>query len=136
MLGTRTFFVRVTLSVAQLAMVGTLCGQNISSEKAVELAERFVRENGYSNAPDSAIKRHLDHESIELARVREELLKSRRNTLQPKAVGVKTTDDGWGVAFDFTDPRGTCRVVTMQADGTQLRMQHKDGIRDGWVGSD
>ncbi|MEO8589901.1 MAG: hypothetical protein ABI432_11060 [Flavobacteriales bacterium] len=143
MLGFRTLFARVVVPAALLVQAGPLCGQDprsiephkqISSERAVELAERFVRDNGYTDAPDSAIKSQLDPESIELAEGRAELLKSRRNTLQPRAIGVKATDDGLGVAFDYVSHPGSCRVVTMHKDGTQIRIKHQDGIREYWLG--
>lgn len=106
----------------------------VSSEVAVELAERFVRENGYTDAPDSVIKSQLDLESIERTNSRSELLKWRRNTLQPKAIGGKATDGGWGVAFDYVSHPGSCRVVTMDKDGSQISMKHQDGIREYWLG--
>ena len=145
MLGSRTLFARVLMPVALIASVGVLCGQDaasskpqthLSSEKAVQLAELFVRANGYTDAADSAIKSQLDHESIEWTANRADMLKSRRNTLRPKAIGIIAADGGWGVAFDYVSHPGTCRVVTMQKDGTQLRMKHQDGIHEYWVGFD
>ena len=145
MLGANSFFVRVIVAAALLALAGSSCGhgsrsnallEQVSTEMAVQLSERFVRENGYTDAPNDEIKLQLDLESIERADSRAELLKSRRNTLQPKAIGVKSTDDGWGVAFDYVDHPGSCRVVTINKDGTQIRMQHKDGVRDHWLGFD
>jgi hypothetical protein len=101
----------------------------------VELAERFVRENGYTNAPQSEVRSRLNYESIERADNRAELLKSRWNTLSPKAIGIKATADGWGVAFDYVaDHPGICRVVTMKVNGADIRMQHEDGLRGFWLG--
>jgi len=129
-----TIMIRVALCTAQLALAGLLCGQHIPSTEAVMRAEQFVHENGYTDAPDSVIKAHLDHERIEMSRDRAELLKSRRNMFQPKAIGIKPTDTGWGVAFDYVNHQGSCRVVVMDKAGTQCRMQHKDGIRAYWTG--
>jgi hypothetical protein len=138
-----SLFPLMVIFVALLAPVGMSFGQDarsndsvsqISSERAVEIAERFVRENGYTDAPDSAIRSQLDLESIEWTNDRTELLKARRNTLQPKAIGVKATDGGWGVAFDYVSHPGSCRVVTMEKDGSQIRMKHQDGIREYWLG--
>lgn len=136
MFSTKAFVFRVALSIVQIALVGALYGQNISSIEAVDIAERFVRENGYTDAPDSVLKPQLDHESIELTQGRAALLKSRRNTLEPKAIGVKAIDDGWGVAFDYVDHPGTCRVVTVLKNGMPCRMKHQDGIRAYWLGFD
>lgn len=134
MLYSNTFLIRASLLIAQLAIVAALYGQNLSRERAVKLAERFVRENGYTDAPDSAIRPLLAYESIEWAEDRIELLKSRRNTLVSMAIGIKANEGGWGVAFDYVSHPGNCRVVTMLKDGSKMRMQHQDGIRDYWVG--
>lgn len=139
-----TNFIRLVISVLVLNLSVTTFGQDarsaeplkqVSSERAVKIAEQFIRQNGYTDAPYSAIKSKLDHESIEWANSRAELLKARFNTLQASAIGIQATGDGWGVAFDYVDHPGNCRVVTMRKDGTQLRMQHQDGIRAYWVGS-
>ena len=106
----------------------------LSEAAAVELAEAFVRENGYTDAPESAVKAQLDAESIESSNQRAERLKARRNTLRPRAIGMKTVGEGWGVAFAYVAYPGTCRVVTMRVDGTGIRIQHEDGIRDYWLG--
>jgi opacity protein-like surface antigen len=111
-------------------------GQSLSKEEAVELAEQFVRENGYTDASEREIKRQLDLESIEWSNDRRDLLEERRATLAATAIGVKSTRDGWGVAFDYVQSSGACRVVTMMVDGSDIRMQHQDGIREYWLGFD
>ncbi len=137
-------FIRGVFYALALNLTGMTFGQDarsaeplkqVSSESAVKIAEQFIRQNGYTNAPDSTIKSKLDHESIEWANSRAELLEARSNSLQASAIGIQATGDGWGVAFDYVDHPGNCRVVTMRKDGTQLRMQHQDGIRAFWVGS-
>ena len=111
-------------------------------EQAVALAERFVRENGYTDAPEGEVKRPLDLESLERSRNRRELLKYRRNTLRPRAIGGMGTGEGenagWEVAFDYvgSSPSDRCRVVRINADGTEARMVHQDGVREHWVGFD
>lgn len=136
-------FAKVSVIAALLVPLGLSHGQlvtltepqeSVSSGEAMAIAERFVRMNGYTDAPESAIKSQLDHESIEWTNDRAELLESRRNTLRPKAIGVKPTGGGWGVAFDYVEQPGKCRVVTMRKDGSQVRMQHQDGIRIYWSG--
>ena len=106
----KMLFARVVLAFALVVPIARTLGQdrrpsepleNVSRERAVEIAEQFLQENGYTDAPDSLIKSQLDHESVELARSRAELLEWRRNTLRPRAIGVSATDDGWGVAFDY-----------------------------------
>ncbi len=106
----------------------------IAADDAVTLAEQFVRENGYTDAPDNDIKARLDPEGLEWTSDRSEQLKVRRNTLFAKAVGIRATAEGWGVAFEYVSDRANCRILTMAVDGSRLRMQHQDGIREYWVG--
>lgn len=134
MSSSKSLHLRTSLAVAQLAIVATLHGQSLSREKAVTLAERFIRENGYTDAPDSAVVLNLTHESLEWTADRKELLMTRRNTLVANAIGIKANNGGWGVAFDYVDHPGNCRVVIMQHDGSKIRMQHQDGVRTYWVG--
>jgi hypothetical protein len=115
----------------------SIVDKRISRKEAVALAERFIRVNGYADAPESELKSQLDLESIEWSNNRQDLLKQRRNTLRPVAVGIKAIDGAWGVVFDYVSSEpGRCRVVTMSFDGTNIRVQHKDGIREYWVGHD
>lgn len=67
----------------------------------------------------------------------------RFNTLKPKAIGIKSgqkdEQHGWSVAFDFTDAytdSSACRVVTMDANGEHLVMQHVDGTRSYFAAPD
>ena len=53
----------------------------IAADEAVALAEQFVRENGYTDAPDNDVKPRLDPEGLEWTSDRSEQLKGRRNTL-------------------------------------------------------
>ncbi|WP_147328224.1 MULTISPECIES: hypothetical protein [unclassified Duganella] len=115
--------------------------ETITIEAAVKLAEVFVAENGYTELPESGVKQALDHESIEWTYARKELLKQRRNTLLPAAIGAKYSrkngQAGWSVAFDYTNQRGnpgSCRVVTMESNGREIRIEHVDGVREHFLG--
>ena len=114
----------------------------ITKKKAIETAEVFILQNGYTDAPFDKIKDNLDFESIEFHRNREDMLKFRFNTLKRKAIGVKRVQKGdrtrWSVAFDYVeeDTPDICRVVTMNPDGSGIRVEHVDGIRSYFVGFD
>jgi hypothetical protein len=105
----------------------------IDARQAVRIAERFVRENGYTDfIPDDP--RRLVPESIEFSRNRRDWLKSRHNELKPQAVGYRNGSrndpKGWTVGFalvkptDATPPVG--RAVTMDARGRRVRVEHMD----------
>ena len=94
----------------------------IDARQAVAIAERFVRENGYTDfVPDDL--RCLVPESIEFSREPRNWLKGRHNQLKPQAVGFRKGSrndrEGWTVGFELVDPTNvtpaTGRAVTMDA---------------------
>jgi len=119
-------------------------GQTLTQKAAVALAEKFIADNGYTAASSSPVKQQLDFESLERTDNRAEMLKQRHNTLQPKAIGAKTgrkgSKAGWSIAFAYASwVRGgqdSCRVVTMDGDGSNIRIEHVDGIRKYFAGFD
>lgn len=116
--------------------------EEITKRQAIETAELFILQNGYTDAPPDQIKDNLDYETIELQYNREDMLKFRFNTLKRKAIGVKRgrkgSNPGWSVAFDYVEERtpNVCRVVTMNPDGSEIRVEHVDGIRSYFIGFD
>jgi hypothetical protein len=101
----------------------------IDAQQAVRIAERFVRENGYTDfVPPDASK--LVPESIEFSG-RDEWLAERHDTLRPRARGYlkggRNDPKGWTVGFELVKPLGDERyglAVTMDEHGENVRLQH------------
>jgi hypothetical protein len=102
----------------------------MGAARAIEIAEKFVRDNGYTDhvPPDSS---KLTAESIEWEE-RNDWIAGRHNTLRPRARGYlkrgHNQSSGWLVGFDYFEPsgRGHGRAVTMDEHGGSLRVEHKD----------
>ena len=114
----------------------------ISEKQAVQLAEKFIAANGYTNAPPTVKQLNPELFSSEF----EVECKLRHNSLSPRAFGVGSANfehqGGWIVIFvspskedeanrhatmkrlKETDASG--RAVTMDRFGKHLRIQHKD----------
>lgn len=114
---------------------------DISPQAAVALAETFIVENAYTNAPTSRVKKPLDLEAFDGITDRDKIVADRFNSLKPSAIGVrryrKDGAPGWSVAFDYTNVQkgsDACRVVTMELDGSYPRIEHVDGRRTYFVG--
>jgi hypothetical protein len=125
--------------LALLMSLNPSAATELSMEGAVKLAENFIAENGYTNMPLASVKATLDNESLEWTFVRSERLVQRSNTLKSKAIGARKTRVGkryeWNIAFDFVGPSDpACRVVTMNLDGTDIHVEHKDGVRKYFLG--
>ena len=133
--------IHAILASCLLAVSQGALAQTLSQQAAIALAETFVVENGYT-ITTSRIKNHLDLESIERTSDRSEMLRRRHSTLQPTAIGAKQgrrgAKLGWSIAFEYTSStRGAengCRVVTMDGDGSNIRIEHQDGIREFFAG--
>jgi hypothetical protein len=109
--------------------------RGLSEEGAVRLAEQFIAQNGYTNLPPDRSK--LVYETIEWESDIDEMLKERRDTLERKAYGVvrgrKGGAPGWTVVFRYRHPsskqmRKNGRAVTMNLDGSEMRVEHVDFI--------
>ncbi|MEO8573004.1 MAG: hypothetical protein ABI481_03470 [Pyrinomonadaceae bacterium] len=107
----------------------------LTEAQAVELAETFIAENGYTDLLPS--KEHLAYESIEWEPKVDEMLRMRHDTLEGKAFGIadgrKGKSAGWTVVFKYTNSsdqqtRKNGRAVTMNSDGSEARVEHKDFI--------
>jgi hypothetical protein len=103
--------------------------------KAVRSAEEFIAQNGYTDAtPDKA---KIVDESIESYLSLDEMLTSRRNSLESKAFGVSHTgrgrEKGWTVVFAYKDEKmrkENGRAVSMNEIFGNMRVEHKDFILD------
>jgi len=127
---------KLIITSASLLLVFSIAdarGKKLNQSEAIKLAERFIILNGYTDLPPN--KNRVVLESIEASPNTDELLRERRNTLERKAYGVargrKIRSSGWTVVFrykDRSDPemREIGRAVTMDADGSNMRVEHVD----------
>lgn len=102
--------------------------QGLTQSEAVQLAETFIVENGYTDLP--ATKGKLSPETMEFYwDDTDAMLRHRHGTLERKAVSVSGGKvAGWTVVFrPAHDPNGDQgRAVTMNFDGSNMRMQHQE----------
>jgi hypothetical protein len=101
---------------------------SISKTEAIRLAEEFIARNGYTDlpVPDGT---KLTLEPIEFASTREERLKFRHGTLEPKAAGAYPMAGGWMVTFrrkgDNLDPDAR-RGAWVHDSGKRIHLFHQD----------
>jgi hypothetical protein len=100
----------------------------ISESEAIRLAEEFVARNGYT---DRAVAdgTKLDLEPIEFGSNREERLRFRQGTLDPKADAAYPMKGGWMVTFRrkgrHPDPDAR-RGVWVDESGMHIQIFHQD----------
>jgi hypothetical protein len=107
----------------------------LTEVQAVEWAERFIAQNGYTDLPHD--RDHITHEAVEWKSELNQLLKMRHDTLERKAFGIsrgrKGGQPGWTVVFRYRNPshgemNKTARAITMNRDGSDMRVEHIDFI--------
>jgi hypothetical protein len=109
--------------------------QELSEGEAVRSAEQFIAQNGYTSLPPD--RSRTVYETIESESNSDEILKERRDTLERKAYGIirgrKGGAPGWTIIFRYRHPsskqmRRNGRAVTMNLDGSGMRVEHVDFI--------
>lgn len=110
----------------------------ISKEKAIKLAEKFIVENGYTSL--SGDKSKLSYELFDGENNVDNILKSRHNSLNPKAFCISEDTDRWNVGFLSSSVDKTKlnsaqrksnlkgRAVIVMKSGNDIRLAHKDPL--------
>lgn len=103
----------------------------LTEAQAIKFAEKFIRQNGYTDLPPD--KEKLASESIEPESNIDETLRTRRNTLERNAFGIsrgrKGKSVGWTIVFKYKGSKSkNGRAVTMDLDGSKARVEHVDFI--------
>jgi hypothetical protein len=92
---------------------------------AVRCAEWFVARQGYTldNSLDTSV---VVSEGIEWAAGKREWLRYRRNSLEPRAVGICVSRARYDVVFRARGDSTSARGVTLDSSFGSLRVQHQD----------
>jgi hypothetical protein len=98
----------------------------VTPDEARAIAERFVRENGYTQEPATLPLEQLVPESLEWSADRAEWLKARAGTLEPTADSASCSDTGCTVLFRYRGVTDVFRAVVIDASGGQVRIIHQD----------
>jgi hypothetical protein len=123
------------LVIASLIIACPATSAELSKSQALDLAELFILENGFTDASANEVKSALESKGIAWTDESQNKLIHHVFTVQPKAIGIKPwypwAGEGWSVAFLRTkaDPSTeyNCRVVTMKRDGSDIQIMHKNG---------
>ena len=107
----------------------------IMEQDAIRLAEEFITINGYTDQPGSTDKSKLSFELFDGHQNLDQMLASRRDSLERKAYGIhagrKGSKSGWTVIFRYRNGNlEHGRAVTMDPDGSNIRIEHVDFILD------
>jgi hypothetical protein len=108
-------------------------GVPLDEQTAIQVAEKFIADNGYTDLPPMRDTSQLAYESIEWESNATRILQLRQNTLERKAFSLSKNKRGWTIGFRHkggTEGVGRVvmeelgRAVTMQLDGGNMRVEH------------
>ncbi|MFT7100438.1 MAG: hypothetical protein ACJA19_000940 [Bacteroidia bacterium] len=134
-----SFFVIIALGMIWILTSSFQKTNELTKEQAIELAEQFIIDNGYTALP--ANKSKLNYELFDrYENDVDSVLIRRSNTLHKKAFCISEGDDRWNVGFlstsvDInkldstkrqTDLSG--RAIIVMKDGKEIRIAHKEPL--------
>ena len=103
------------------------CGTaRLSKSEAIELAEKYVLEQGYTDKEIVIDSTQLDLDLFENRANKNGVLKLRHNTLEPAASFSSKGLRRWTVGFRNVRDTTRFRVVVIPRNGKKIRMEHQD----------
>jgi hypothetical protein len=108
--------------------------KKISKEYAIFLAEKFIKEQGYTTFKIS-LDSDIQYEFLQQGKNKKDIIENYRyNTLQPKVVGTLELKDEYFVGFYYSEEiynksssnRDYVRVVSVNLNGDKIYLHHKD----------
>jgi hypothetical protein len=123
------------LLIVTILITSPANSEELSKSQALDLAELFILENGYTDASAKEVKSTMESKDIAWTEESQNKLIHHVSTVHRKAIGIKPwypwAGEGWSVAFLRTtvaqSTESRCRVVTMKSDGSDIQIMHKDG---------
>ena len=97
---------------------------NISIQQAIKIAEQFIIDNGYTD--QTADLNKFVPELLENPEDMQTIIQRRKSTVQSTAIGAKLAGDQWSITFPTTNNEASGRVVSMDTQGNNVKMQHQE----------
>lgn len=106
----------------------------ITKQQAIDLAQQFVKYQGYTATPVQRTMSELQLEPDEYASSPEGILQIRHAQILEKAFGARQfRGSRWAVGFEYSDDIPNIgRYVTMDSAGNNIKMEPKD-IELDWL---
>ncbi len=117
--------IRMFSAIIILFLIGC-SAHKISEEQAVRIAENFIKQHGYT---DTEVK--IDTNLIvanfgETHMSKDEILRLRFNTLEPKIVFKSKRMGRWTFGFRSTIDSSRYRIVMLRGSGKKIWIDHQD----------
>ena len=117
-------------------MIFTSCAstQNLTENQAIEIAESYVIEQGYSNKKINLKKTKIDSDILDQYKTLEKVAELRHNLLNSKAIYSKKTENGWIIVFEYKNEKFNeiqneirfGKSVLISENGKEIKMFHEN----------
>ncbi len=109
-------------------------GQKITKSQAIQKAEEFVKNQGYTDFKIS-LNSKIQYESLQRGKNDADIITCRFNNLKSKSVGITEVTERYNIGFEYSDkviaevsnynPKYV-RWLSMNIDGRDIKIHHKD----------
>lgn len=107
----------------------------ISASEAIQIAEKYVAEQGYTKQEIDGSKTTIRFEEGEYASDTTDIVKMRHNTLEAEAAGARAygpDNKSWVVGFNYINPENNIvRGIIMDSLGRNVQV--KQDVRFDWI---
>lgn len=127
---------KIKIQLIYILLIFTSCAstQNLTENQAIEIAESYVIEQGYSNKKINLKKTKIDSDILDQYKTLEKVAELRHNLLNSKAIYSKKTENGWIIVFEYKNEKFNeiqneirfGKSVLISENGKEIKMFHEN----------
>ncbi|MCH4554119.1 hypothetical protein [Aestuariibaculum lutulentum] len=127
---------KINIKLIYILLIFTSCAstQNLTKNQAIEIAESYVIEQGYSDKIIDLKKTKIDSDILDQYQTPEKIAELRHNLLNSKAVYSKKTENGWIIGFEYKNEKFNeiqdgirfGKGVLILENGKEIKMFHEN----------
>ncbi len=126
--------IKIELIYILLLFVSCASTQNLTKNQIIEIAQKYMIEQGYAEKKLDLNKTRIDSDILDQYRTTKEIIESRYNLLNSKAVFLKKIENGWSIGFEYKNEKfnrieNGIRVgkgLWISENGKEIRMFHEN----------
>ena len=98
---------KIKIELIYILLIFTSCAstQNLTKNQAIEIAESYMIEQGYSDKKIDLKKTEIDSDILDQFQTLEKTAELRYNLLKSKAIYSKRTENGWIIGFEYKNEK-------------------------------
>ena len=125
---------KINLIYIFLFFISCASTHNLTKVKAMEIAENFIMEQGYSDKKLDLNKTKIDSDILDQYQEPEKIIELRHNLLNSKAVYSKKLESGWIIEFEYKQTETSVlsqktregKGILISENGKKINMFHEN----------